>query len=485
MPEDALRMSWNVPSGTARQQAIGGAMGSLGGEISSLFVNPAGLGFYKTSEFVLSPGLSLAKSNSSYRDSKSSSGNQSRFNLGASGFVIGNSAPNSKWTSKSFAIGVNRIANFNSTVLYRGNNTLSSYSEQFAEELAGSGADIGGDLSGLSLGTQLAIESYLIDTITLNGETQVIGLPEFTNSVNQQNKITSRGGITEIALGFASNMEDRIYIGGSLGVPVLNYSRTSEFVEADASGDNDNNFNYSRHTEEFTSKGVGVNAKLGVIFKPVPAWRVGIALHTPTLYGIRDKLTASMTTDVENYLAPDEGVVDAFTTNPPTYKYDLVSPWRFLVSGSYVFSEVADVKQQRGFITADIEYVTYGSSRFSAADEYTDDSYFEDVNRVVKADYKGAFNFKVGGELKFNTLMTRLGFNYFGNPYKDNELSGNKMNVSGGLGYRNKGIFVDLTYVQSLSKDINFPYRLSDKANTFADIKDRSGGVILTLGIKM
>jgi hypothetical protein len=81
--------------------------------------------------------------------------------------------------------------------------------------------------------------------------------------------------------------------------------------------------------------------------------------------------------------------------------------------------------------------------------------------------------------------MTRLGFAYFTNPYRDAELDANKMNVSGGLGYRNKGIFLDLTYVQSLNKDVNFPYRLSDKANTFADVKDRSGYVVMTLGFKL
>ena len=57
VPEDALRLSWYVPSGTARQQAIGGAMGSLGGDITASFVNPAGLGLYKTGEVVLSPGF--------------------------------------------------------------------------------------------------------------------------------------------------------------------------------------------------------------------------------------------------------------------------------------------------------------------------------------------------------------------------------------------------------------------------------------------
>ncbi|MGZ5190792.1 MAG: hypothetical protein ACXWCZ_07200 [Flavisolibacter sp.] len=42
-PADALRFAWTVPGATARVQAIGGAQGSLGGDITSTFMNPAGL----------------------------------------------------------------------------------------------------------------------------------------------------------------------------------------------------------------------------------------------------------------------------------------------------------------------------------------------------------------------------------------------------------------------------------------------------------
>jgi hypothetical protein len=58
-PADALRFSWTVPNGTARNQAIGGAMGSLGGDLSATFVNPAGLAFYRTGDFVFTPSYSL------------------------------------------------------------------------------------------------------------------------------------------------------------------------------------------------------------------------------------------------------------------------------------------------------------------------------------------------------------------------------------------------------------------------------------------
>ena len=53
LPEDVLRYSYYPQRGSARSMAIGGAMGSLGGDINALYVNPAGLGLYKTREFVL------------------------------------------------------------------------------------------------------------------------------------------------------------------------------------------------------------------------------------------------------------------------------------------------------------------------------------------------------------------------------------------------------------------------------------------------
>ena len=82
--------------------------------------------------------------------------------------------------------------------------------------------------------------------------------------------------------------------------------------------------------------------------------------------------------------------------------------------------------------------------------------------------------------------MARLGFAYYGSPYKDNVLKASKMNLSGGLGYRHKGVFVDLTYVHRLNKDVNFPYRVNaPRANTFATLKDNGGNVMLTVGFKI
>lgn len=502
IPEDALRMSWNVPSGSARSQAIGGAMGALGGEITNLWVNPAGLGFYKTSEIVLSPGLTLARSKGSFRETEASADGLNRFNLGASGLVFGYNDHYSKWTSKAFSIGVNRVANFAGTYYYKGTNDYSSFTEPLANEFFNyysNAKDRNPSLPNLdiinmaiddrsvSLQTRMALHNYLVD-VDDNTNT-VFSRAEDLGVVNQERKIITKGGITELALGFASNMDDKFYWGLGIGIPIVNYQRSSTYTESDITSDL-NDFNYATYKEEFSSKGVGVNAKLGVIFKPMEKLRLGVAIHSPSLYALKDQSSSMMITDLDNLnnVARIDSVSSSYLNggSDPTFKYDLVSPWKFLVSGSYVINEVSDISRQKGFISADIEYVTYGSSRFSEAEDNGEREYFKQVNEATKQSYKGALNFRVGGELKFNTIMTRVGFGFYGNPYEDKELKGHKMNISGGLGYRDKGIFVDLTYVHSLHKDVNFPYRVDPpRANTFATVKDNSGNIMLTFGIKL
>lgn len=491
VPEDALRFSWLNLNGTARSQAIGGAMGSLGGDISATFVNPAGIGFYKTGEVVLSPGFSFLNNKSNFRGTDAS-GKSSSFNFGTSGLVMGFGNKYSSWKGGAFSLAVNRTANFNSSTYYKGINDLSSYSEQYALELANSNIPISQALdysAPLSLATKMAVYTYLIDTATIGGNLQVVGLPEFLNSRQQENSIQTKGGITEIALGVAGNMNDKFFVGGSIGLPIVNYERNSTFTESDITGNKNNNFDFSTLHETFTTKGVGLNAKLGIIFKPVNSIRLGLALHTPTIYGLQDTYSGNMATQTENYPA-SPGLVtvksDVVSGNALSqFKYDLISPWKALISGSYVFGEVEDVTKQKGFITADVEFVNYMASSYQTADpNSSDNSYYDDVNKTIDDIYKGSINARVGGELKFNTIMARAGFAYYGNPYKESELKANKMFVSGGLGYRDKGFFLDLTCVYALQKDINFPYRLSDKANTFAEIKGSGANVLVTAGFK-
>ncbi|HTS44012.1 MAG TPA: hypothetical protein VMH01_06420 [Puia sp.] len=494
-PEDALRLSWTTPSGTARQQAIGGAMGSLGGEISALFVNPAGMGFYKTSEMVVSPGFRFQSDNSDYRGTNSKSSSAGNFNIGTSGFVFGFAGQNGNSTSLSIA--VDRTASFGNNTYYQGQNDYSSFSEQYAEEFANSGLSINDAINSpsLSYGTRMALYTYLIDTATINGVTQVIGQPQKVLNaqgiLDQLKSSSEKGGATEISLGVAGSSHDKWYFGVGIGVPIVKYTRDLSFTESDASGNTNNDFATSTYTEHYTSSGAGVNAKLGVIFKPSNTWRIGLAVHTPSFYVLTDNLTAAMTTNTENYAhLISITSADLDQNSAGSFKYNLQSPWKIVVSGSYIFGGgVENVKEQKGFITADIEYDAIKSSKFSSP---VDDNgtplyangYFDAVNSVIKSYYKNNFNFRMGGELKLNIIAARAGLAYSMTPYSEKDFAAHRIFLSGGIGYRNKGIFADLTYVETISRDVDFPYRLADKSNTYAAIKQFTGTVILTVGVK-
>ncbi len=494
IPEDVLRYSFFPQSGTARSLAIGGAMGSLGGDITATFVNPAGIGNYKTGEFVFTPGLFLNNNKTNFRGTDNKNKKNS-FAMGPIGLVYGASNRYNPTSSQAISFAVTQTASYNNTVQYKGLNNYSSYSEKWAEQVAKSNQTLDDALNNpqFAYGAAPALYTYLVDTFRVNGIVKVRGLPENIldagQALMQENTIETRGGLYEVALGYAMNKKDKFLWGFSIGIPILNYSSTTTFKESDTSSNKNNGFDYFTYTDEFSTKGAGVNAKFGVIFKPVEYIRLGLAIHTPTyMVTLKDVQSTKLDVNTENYEGARSASSAIFTNNQPgESKYSLLTPWKFLISGSYVFREVENVKNQKGFITADIEYVNHkGSSFYSANQAPTTDekAYYNELNQVIKNEYKGNFNFRLGGELKFNTFMTRLGFAYYTNPYKDAALKARRILASAGIGYRHRGFFADLTYVHSFNKDINAPYRLEDRANTFASINNQRGNVIASVGVK-
>ncbi|MEO7531922.1 MAG: aromatic hydrocarbon degradation protein, partial [Sediminibacterium sp.] len=135
---------------------------------------------------------------------------------------------------------------------------------------------------------------------------------------------------------------------------------------------------------------------------------------------------------------------------------------------------------------ADVEYVNYRGARFSAVDKNNESlaNYYSLINEVIKETYKGNVNFRLGGELKLHTIMFRLGGAYYGSPYADANLKASRIIASSGIGYRDHGIFIDLTYSHVFTKDAAFAYRLNDKPNTFAEQGGSRGNVVMTLGFK-
>jgi len=494
-PEDALRLSWFQVRGTARNQAIGGAMGSLGGDATANHINPAGLAFFKTSDFILTPGFQFGKEKSSFRGSNSTGINQTQFGLGTSGLVFGGFGNRAK---NSFAITLTKQADFNYTTYYKGSNDYSSFGEPLVDEFFAFGnpdPDAALNDPNISLLTKMAIWTYVVDTARVNGTLQAIARSENAGVREQENLVESSGGITEINFGWGVEASKKFMAGLSLGINMVKHERRTYFHESDATGNANNDFNFLTYDETSTLKGYGINLRGGLIYRPKEYIRLGLAIHSPTWMPLKETYKAGFAAHLDNLFGPNDAYDSVGIAEVPggapqiENRYTLNSPAKIMISGSYVFREVEDIRKQKGFIIADIEYTNYKWLSYGPYDGETNASTkapYKPYNDAIDAVYKGTFNFRIGGELKFKTIMARAGFAYYTSPYKDKELKGRKMFASGGLGYRNKGIFVDLTYVHRLNKDVNFPYRVnSPRANTFADLKDNGGNVIVTVGFKI
>ncbi|MCK7556194.1 outer membrane protein transport protein [Chitinophaga sedimenti] len=191
--------------------------------------------------------------------------------------------------------------------------------------------------SNFPLGASLAINTFLIDT-TAGAGGEITGFrsnvfPSF--GLRQMDEISEKGGTDEFTLGFAGNYGDKLYIGASLNVPSIHYERNRTYTEGDisnGSANNDVGFSYWTLTDRLKTDAVGFNAKLGLIYSPNGALRLGASFHTPTWYNMKDASTAEIFVDSETF-DPDgtgtqrfQNTTDLTDGYPVEYEYNLRTP---------------------------------------------------------------------------------------------------------------------------------------------------------------
>jgi len=484
-PADALRFSYQSPQGTARSMGFGGALGSVGGDFTSVTVNPAGLGIYRNSEFMFTPTIKINNVNGTYNGTKMDD-NANQFSINNLGVVFASSAKGrrydrSKWKSVVFAMGINRIADFNRSYTYGGYNGDSVSGSSITELFALDANNYPGD--SLNLGTLAGIGygSFLIDRFGGNSFQTVV--PWYTG-INQRRTVRERGGITDLSFSLGGNYEEKMLFGVTIGLPIARYVRDVTYEETDATDDPNNYFSSLSYKESLTTSGIGVNLKLGFIYKPVDAFRVGVALHTPTYYGLTDVQNRSITTNTENFKY-DLGYTSGSTTilqsgvdiPENTFEYGIITPWKGILSAAGIIGK-------HGFITADYEYVNYRSMRFNYDPFYAENE--TNINQFIKNNYRGASNIRVGGEARFDIVSLRLGFGFYGSPYKTSVGGADRIDLSAGVGFRFGNFFTDLGFVNTQYTQEERPYNL-DVINIDvqkATLKNSFNTAALTFGWK-
>ena len=505
---DAYSMFPVQSNGSARIMAMGGSSNALGGDISAIFQNPAGLSQFRTNEIILSPAFRLHQLQTPYQG-KEFANDRNRLNIGTSGLVMSSSHyRKGKMVRNNWGIAFNQTANFNSRLQFSGINQTSSYSEKWVEELVGNNIKNFEDARNFfPIGASLAFRNYLVDSIQNSNNMVIEGYrtnaeaSDFPLSQSFTQNIS--GSANELALGISRSHSEKLFYGMTIGIPFLRRIETFTVEEKDLSGNPDNDFEQFRFTETISTTGTGLLLRAGILYKPAERLRIGLNLQSPAFYTLTRNTDASLETSVENYARKVENnntEPQQFSANTQditegsdfSYDYRVNTPWTAALAFAYVFRETENVKQQRGMLTAEIEFVNHQSTRFyqaSTDDDPQADAYYRILNQQIRDMYRPAFNFRIGGELKFHTLMFRGGFQYLQSPFENTResfgIKGYRMIPSIGIGYRDKGMFIDLTYSHLLGDQIFFPYILRRRIPVpFAQSQVRNGQILATVGFK-
>lgn len=499
---DALLYSPNQPFGTARAQSLGGAGIGLGGDYSSAHTNPAGIGMFKTGEVFISAGLGLTNNNSTYlgNGQLDNKGNKTNFQIPSIGVIFASNkgTGDKAWNNVSFSLGYTRLANYNNKIVVAGYNDKSSFSDTWVDQMWY--ADSAGIVNDYPLGGSIGYRAGLIDRFRHpDGVVDPMSNASPTRptggltAIQQRGILETRGGLNEFAFAVAGNYGNRLYIGGSINVPNVNYREDFTVMEDDATNNGanqpNNDFGYFDYRQYLRRTGLGIGAKIGVLYKASPRFRLGGAFHTPTYYSLHDSYTADIDVNTENYLGKQYAHSGDVTGGYPVeFDYNYVAPLRAMAGATYFFGDITHVSNTQGFITADYEYVNQSSGKFKMSD-YRDDE--KALNQNIGAIYKAVSNVRVGAELKFATLYAvRAGFAWYGNPYSNDEYNANtdasRKVYSAGFGYRNKGLYADLAYSYTQGNDRYRLYTSTTQGLTpgAATLDYNRSNVVLTLGLK-
>ncbi|MXV15290.1 OmpP1/FadL family transporter [Hufsiella ginkgonis] len=479
---DLLRFSQTQQGVTARFRAMGSAQTALGGDLSSLSGNPAGLGMFTRNDLSLTTDFSSVTANSTYL-ATSTSAQKEKLGFNQAGAVFHLAIPRPRgsdltrgWLGLNFGIGYNRTNNFNLDNRYGGTNTRST----FADFIAGSAAGYSGPsaLADESL-EGMAYDSFLIDYSN--------GFFATTNTPNSQlSSSFYTGGQSELNLAVGANYSNQLYIGGSISLTSINFTADKEFTESGKTAPYATQpaqligagYRLDYHSSQVTD-GSGINAKLGLIYRASPAVRLGLNFVSPTWYTVDDDYAEG----IETRYTPATGSAYApYTYNDADYpsSYSFRSPYK--VSGG-----ISVVVGGTGLITGDAEYVDYSSIHFSSDDRPTTTF----MNKDIKNAFQPATNFRVGGELKISSLtMLRAGYNTAGNPYKEADYSSEI--ISAGIGYRKNNFYADFTYANSTTRYNTRPYVISQDLSYYnqtgpgeaADIEEKRNNFYVTFGIR-
>lgn len=394
----ALLFSKENNSGTARFNAMSGAFGALGGDVSAIKINPAGAAIFKNSLF--SNTLSSRSTDITsvyYGSSNRASNNYSNYSQAGAVFVF-NSYGNSNWTKFAFSFNYSTRNDFRDYFLANGNSNFASFNE------------------------------FPLDTA--DPKTQ------YNNAESQQYENIYKGELSEYNFAFSGVYQHDLYIGVAVNTFDLNFRQRS--ILSEQNNDGAGTVLNATFYQENNTLGTGFSLSAGFIYKATKKLRLGLSYQTPIWFTEIDEETNIIDNDgffgdTEIQITGDNTAGGYFPTQGFSYK--LRTPAKTTASLAYIFGS-------NGLISIDYSYKNYTKMKFS-------DIGFTAENQFFENDLKNTHTVNIGSEWRFNAFSLRGGYHYEQSPDKNAIESDNDKGYSFGAGYKFGNTKLDFSYQNS------------------------------------
>lgn len=416
------KIGWSDLNGTARYVGMGGAMEALGADISTIGTNPAGIGLFRKSQANITLGVV------SQQDGKAfGGGHTTNMSFDQVGFVY--ASRTSPTGFLNFGFNYHKSRNFNyilsaTSGLYGASQNKLTYAKAKNELLfEGNGAP--------NFNKPYVACNQLDDMYARNllydYDTNTWYYEEANNYTMDRRHW---GYIGDYDFNLSGNINNRVYLGMTIGIHDVNYKHYSEYTEYFPQN------SPIQVADDREIEGTGADIKLGLIFRPIETspFRIGLSVTTPTWYDL----------DTHNYTTMSDAGGSVY--NSEDYEFKLYTPWKFGVSAGTTFGSSLAVG-------ASYEYTDYGTmdTRYKTGahyswwyDDYYEDSESDDVmNRHTADMLKGVSTLKLGAEFKAAPeVAVRFGYNYVSpmyqkDGYKDGTLSSEASYYSSATDYTN------------------------------------------------
>ncbi len=524
----AYQLSRNDLRGTARFMSMGGAFGALGGDLSTLNQNPAGIGVYRSSEIGVSMNIDMQSStvdNGSIMN-KYSNTFVTCPNFGYIGSIYtGNDVmPYFQW-----GVSYGRIVSFNRT--FAGgygslgtslSNYIANFSNGYSPELLGQSNSYNPYFESYADWMSiLAYNSYIINPIgntsNYNGlfnESPSASNPNVTYG-DAQYSVHQHGQVDEYSINFGGNLSNVVYWGIGFGITDIDFYEEAYYDEQlthanipssqSMTGATQAGNAYYELANRSRVSGSGFNFKVGAIVKPINELRFGFAIHTPTYYNLTEQYDGSIAYSFsDNAHIPDGTAYTDFAN----FDWKLKTPWKLMASA-------ATVVGGRFILSADYECDFYKDMTVKNYDgqEYTD------LTSDIKYYYKPQNTIRIGAEFRVSpNFSLRAGFansssavNKRVNNGGDFDSAGNLVGdavevitsgtnpaytfdnstryITCGMGYRYKGFYIDAAYVNKHRESTYHPFTsyVDAQGSMLAPLTDfttNDNQIVLSAGFK-